>query len=1228
MNSYTFHINLYDLAALGTIFVGLTFSLLLWFTKSINRTANRFLALALVTMILWMLRTLAFDIRLESYLPGWDWIPMQFLLAMGPLIYFYVLKITRPEYKFGWNDFLHFSPLLLEQGALGLEIKESIGTGAATYATQAFQLLNPVLELLIFISIISYLYKSNQLIQKFYRRLQPVLMDRSLLEFCWLRRLLSATALLWLVWIVYAAVDYFNHPNQSGVHLYYPFYIFFAVIIIWTAMAAFLRPQAGMMMQRPQLLKSSVPSELRHKGVWLKKEMEMNLYYQDPKLSLASLAEKCGLTTHELSHIINTAFKKSFNDFINEYRVAEVIKRMQDDVYDRLTLMGIAYDSGFNSKDTFIRAFKRLTGKTPAVYKRDLEKEVATYHLRPQPQTRQIILVPEVPVWSYERLNHNYMFRNYIKVAFRNFWRHKLFTLINVIGLSIGMSAALVIYLIVHYDFTFDKFHKDSNRIYRVVTNFTFQGQPSYNGGVSGPIPGAVKSQVTGVEESEPLFIMYTTDVTIPASKVQAKFKGQDDIIVTGQGYFNLFPYKWLAGSEKTALNEPNKVVLTSVQAQKYFPGLSYDQMLGKTVVYDTIRTTVTGIVQTIKENTDFRFTDFISFNTTNTNKDLRTRLSLNNWGGTSQERLLFVRLAPGTAPANIERQINQILKKNESPQRDPKEFTHTFHLQPLGEIHFDARYGALNGRVADKVTLYELSAIAMFILLLGCINFINLSTAQGAQRSKEIGIRKTMGSSRKQLIAQFLSETFLITLIAVIISVASAPVILKLFSGFIPEGVTADIFGQPAVLLFLAGVICVVSLLSGFYPALVLSGYNPVVVLKGQLQSSDNRTRSSVLRKSLIVTQFVIAQFFIMATALVSKQIYYAVHKDLGVRKDAILIVNTPWKVRTASLNRVFIAKLTAIPQIDMVSAGRDAPTSDDGHSTQATYRDGKKEVKIEIGLKFGDENYIKVYHIKLLAGRNLESGDSTKAFLVNNTYAKMIGFNDPHDAVGKQIDDFNGDTRMKIIGVVADFHQESLHAPIAPIAIITSTNINFNSTFHIALKPQSSNGTEWSRAISSIKEAYKQIYPNDNIDYHFFDETIARLYEQDQRTSTLLSWAMGLSVFISCIGLLGLAMYTTGLRRKEIGVRKVLGASVSQIVTLLSAELVLLVVLAFLIVTPLAYLAINKWMQNFADRTSISWWVFVLSGGGMLLTAFLTLSFQTIKAAIANPVKSLRNE
>jgi ABC-type antimicrobial peptide transport system permease subunit len=554
---------------------------------------------------------------------------------------------------------------------------------------------------------------------------------------------------------------------------------------------------------------------------------------------------------------------------------------------------------------------------------------------------------------------------------------------------------------------------------------------------------------------------------------------------------------------------------------------------------------------------------------------------------------------------------------------------TEVFALQPLADIHFNANYGTFNGRIADKTTLYELSGIALFLLLLGCINFINLTTAQSAQRAKEIGIRKTLGSRRKQLVFQFLSETFLITLIAVIISATIAPAILKLFAGFIPQGIQANLLVQPDIILFLVSLVIVVSIASGFYPALVLSGYKPVSAIKNQANEGSGKTRNVLFRKSLIVTQFAIAQFFIMATILVSKQVYYATHKDLGFKKDAILIINSPWKNRQERLNQVFFNKLRAIPQIELVSMGRDAPTSDDSHGTEGSYKDGKKEIKIEnLGLKFGDENYIKVYHIKLLAGRNLMPGDTSKAFLINNTLAKQIGFNNPQDAVGKVISNFNGDTNMQIVGVVADFNQESIHAAIAPLAILTSTNHYFNGTFHIALKPQTTTGNEWKTAILSMEKAWKNIYPEDDFEYSFFDESIARLYANEQHTSTLLSWATSLSILISCLGLLGLAIYTTTQRTKEIGVRKVLGATVSQIVVLLSTEMVWLIILAFVMISPVAWWAMNKWMQDFADKTSISWWIFALSGGGMLLTALFTSGFQTIRAALANPVKSLRSE
>jgi putative ABC transport system permease protein len=818
------------------------------------------------------------------------------------------------------------------------------------------------------------------------------------------------------------------------------------------------------------------------------------------------------------------------------------------------------------------------------------------------------------------------MIKNYFKIALRSFKRNKLFTLINIIGLSIGISAALVIYLIVNYDFTFDKFHKDGDRIYRIVSNYKFSGEAAYNSGVCGPLADAVKNEMTGIENIAPFFTLDQFSATIPNdTKTPAKFKNEEDIVLADQQYFNVFQYKWLAGSVKNSLNAPYQVVLTSDRAKVYFPSLSYDQMLGKQVIYeDTISVTVTGIVQSFKENTDFKFKDFLSFSTIKSVKSLKDQIPT-DWQSTTSASQLFVKLSTKTSVANIESQLNALLRKHDPPKPENKGNSSELRLQQLSDLHFNDKYGGFVN-IANKPTLYGLLVIAVFLLLLGCINFINLTTAQASQRAKEIGIRKTMGSSRFQLIGQFLSETFLITLLAVIISVALAPVILKLFSDFISKDIKLDILSQPGLVIFIVVLTIVVSIISGFYPALVLSSYKPVLVLKNQAYTGTNKTRNAWLRKSLTVTQFIIAQFFIMATILVSKQIYYALHKDLGFKKDAILTITTPYKNNTDSKKQVYFNQVRAIPQVKLVSEGGQPPSSGGTNSTEVSYKDGKKEIKTDLQLKFADENYLNVYQIKLLAGRSLRAGDTTKQLLINTTYARVLGFNNPQQAVGKFID--WDKKKAEIIGVVADFYQKSLHSPIKPLAIIFHNSQYNNNKFHIALKPQTAGGNEWKQAIAGMEKSWKAIYPDNDFEYQFYDESIAKFYQREQNISKLLTWATGLSILISCLGLLGLAMYTTNLRTKEIGVRKVLGATVSQIVTLLSTELVMLVLLAFLIVTPLAWLAMNKWMQNFADKTTISWWIFALSGAGMLLTAVLTLSFQTIKAAIANPVKSLRSE
>lgn len=815
------------------------------------------------------------------------------------------------------------------------------------------------------------------------------------------------------------------------------------------------------------------------------------------------------------------------------------------------------------------------------------------------------------------------MIKNYFKIAFRVFGRHKLFTMINIVGLTIGISAALVIYVISAFDFSFDKFHPDSERIYRVVTNFTRSGESGATGGVVGALPDAVQAEVGGLTQSAPFYRFDQLNVAIPTSWANSiKFKNQENIIITDSRYFKLFSYKWLAGSSATALNAPNQVVLTSNQAKIYFPNLTTDQIIGRDVIYDdSIKTTVGGIVETFNEHTDFKAHDFISYQTAEHLPNFNKQLSRDNWSSVSGKSQFFVRLTEGTSVARVEKQLNDLLKSHTSDSEN-KDFKQQLALQPLSDLHFNEKYHGL-GRTANKSTLYSLWAVAAFLLLLGCINFINLTTAQASNRSREIGIRKTMGSSRKQLILQFLSETFLITLFAVIVAMTLVPFILKAFNDFIPTGVNAAQLLQPDMLVFLLLLTITVSLLSGFYPALILSGYQPVLVLKKQTHST--KTGNTWLRKSLTVTQFVVAQFFIMATVLVSKQVYYALHKNLGFQKEAIVYVNIPHKNNEATKKQVFINTLRSIPQIGMVSLGDNPPSSNSDITRDAVYIDGKHEIKTSLDMKFADENYLSVYHIKLLAGSNIRSLDTLKQIVINATYAKILGFGSPQQAVGKFVD--IDKVKTQIVGVAADFYQKSLRSAITPLAIIAADD-KHAYTAHIALKPETAGGSEWKEAIATMQANWKQLYPNQEFNCSFFDEDIAKMYDSEQHMAVLLSWATGLSVIISCLGLLGLAIYTINQRTKEIGVRKVLGASVAQIVTLLSKEIIGLILLAFVLVSPLAWWAMHKWMEGFADRTAISWWIFALTGGCMLLIAILTSGFQTMKAALTNPVRCLRSE
>jgi putative ABC transport system permease protein len=813
------------------------------------------------------------------------------------------------------------------------------------------------------------------------------------------------------------------------------------------------------------------------------------------------------------------------------------------------------------------------------------------------------------------------MFKNYLVVAFRNFWRKKAFSLINIAGLAIGISAALVIYLIVHYEFSFEKFQKDRERTYRVVTNMHFPDQDFKNSGAPGPLPAVMRSEIPGIEKSTVFWESGSKKISIPSNvENKSDLKRQDNIIYADEHYFRFFNYQWLAGSPDNSLTDPNKVVLTESRARIYFPYADITNAIGKTIIYDdTVKATVTGIVKDLDEITDFTFKEFISLSTFS--EQLKKENAWGEWGSVSSSSQFFVKLRKDIDTAQINNQLVALRKKHEK-----NAFLSTEHfLQPLNDIHFNSDFDAFDHRQAHKPTLYGLLAVAAFLLILGCINFINLTTAQASQRAKEIGIRKTMGSSKRQLVFQFLSETVLLTSLATILSALLTPWLLKIFSAYTPEGLHFDLLNQPDVFVFIITLILVVSMLSGFYPAMILSGYKPVLVLKNLAYANTAQSRRLWIRKTLTVLQFVIAQFFIIATMVVGKQIRFSLNKDMGFKKDAIVTFRVPYNYQHPD-NKQFVLqqKLKSIPGIQKLSLAGAPPAYQGISISTMKFNNKGKEIESTVEVKEADTAYFDLYKMKLVAGRNLQQSDTVKEYVINETYAKLLGSKNPADIVGQLID--RGDKKIPIVGVLADIHTKSLHTSIQPLAFYSEAKEH--STFHIALPQKGGNTDSWKKTIAAIGSAWKEVYPDEDFNYEFFDESIAKFYKKEQDTARLLNWSTGLAIFISCLGLLGLVIYTTTQRTKEIGVRKVLGASVTQIVSLLSKDFIQLVLIAFVIAAPVAWWAMYKWLEDFAYRTTISWWIFGLSGIAMIIVALMTLSIQTIKSATANPVKSLRTE
>ncbi len=813
------------------------------------------------------------------------------------------------------------------------------------------------------------------------------------------------------------------------------------------------------------------------------------------------------------------------------------------------------------------------------------------------------------------------MLKNYLKIAFRNLRKNKIFSLINIIGLAIGLSASFVIGLLIYYDLTFDKFHPDSEQIYRITTSFKTPEGEFNNRGVAVPLGKELKEGMVGVKTASTFVNTYQQKVEIKDTK--KVYKHLEDIVYADAEYFQLFSYKWLAKTSLNILSNPNEVVLTNSRAEKYFPNTTPQNIVGKVLIYnDSIPVKVTGIVANFEERSDFNFQEFLSYKTA---ASLGQDNQVNNtdWDNTNSATQTFIKITDKSVLANVQDRLDALAKANANKYWIDRGQSRGFKLQPLSAIHFSSEYGIFDNtrHQANKKVLTSLAFIALFLLLLGCINFINLNTAQATIRAKEIGIRKTLGSSKNQLIFQFLGETLLLTIAAAIVSLILAAWFLQLFSDFMPQGVNLELFSNPIMIVSIVILLLVVTLLSGFYPALVLSLFKPISVLKNQVTFGNKK---STLRKSLTVFQFIIAQIFIIATILVGKQMNFLMNKDMGFKTETIAFVSA-WENPNLNNRLNFLEEIKSIPQVAYASIGGRPPASNSMNGTNATFIKDNTEIHTDIELLFGDLNYRKLYDINLLAGRD-RLNDTINEFVINETYSKILGFKNPNDAVGKSLK--VNDKLTAIVGVMEDFNQRSLRSSIQPMALVgdryRSEYSSFN-TIHFSLQGSSEN---WPTTIATIQNKWKNIFPETDFELKFVDASVKQFYEEEQKTSVLLNWATGLAILISCLGLLGLVIYTTERRAKEIGIRKVLGASLAQLNLLLCKDFLVLVGIAFVIAAPIAWWGLNYWLEKFAYKTSLSWWVFLLSGIVMIAIALAIMSIKTLASARANPVKSLRTE
>jgi ABC-type antimicrobial peptide transport system permease subunit len=764
----------------------------------------------------------------------------------------------------------------------------------------------------------------------------------------------------------------------------------------------------------------------------------------------------------------------------------------------------------------------------------------------------------------------------------------------------------------VRYELSFDAHNPHVDKVYRIAKHVKAQGDKGYNTGVPLPLLGALRSDYPEIKNLLTCtYAMRSTLITIGEGPSRKKFVDPAYAVsFIGPEYFNLFQYKWLKGSPTSSLGNPGSVVLTESQAKKFF---GTGNAMGKTINVNNQKSfVVTGLVQDPPATTSFPFNVMLSFSSL---KDYGAFTNWDDWVSTYGGGQMYVRLPESISEERMEQNLAQLNKKYRDARTVSEE---EFVLMPVKDIHFETKMQNYAGRTISKGMIWSMVLVGIFILVTACVNFINLATAQALRRAREVGVRKVLGSTRGQLLRQYFSETGILTIISVLLALLLAQLSLPYVAEILNIQSNDVVFiTDPSILIFLLILTIVTTILSGFYPALVVSGYQPILALKGRMRVSGSQQGN--LRKGLIVLQFTISQVVLLGTVIAYTQMKYFRTLDLGFEKDQLVSMAIP--DQAPGQLEALRAKLSHEPGIKSMSFSAFTPMSGSNWQTGFTYENNAEPLDFEVVMRPADTAYFHTYGLKLIAGRMYLPADTMREYVINEAFVQKLGFKNPNDALGKRLTIGGSNVKLPVVGVVKNFNTYSLHREIIP-CVLTTQRGNYGT---LGIKLASGSDPE---LIERIDKAWSEIYPDYLFKYSFLDETLNSFYKKEEKLYDLFKILSGIAIFIGCLGLYGVVAFMAESRTKEMGIRKAIGASAFNIFGLFSFDFIKLVLVALVIASPIAWYFMNEWLQDFTYKVTISWWIYFAAGIFAIIIAMVTISFQSIKAALTNPVTALRSE